>query len=362
MTTTQQPERRVRARGQHELANLCRPGPLTGRISKHALRHLCQVSAASILLLLPAAGAESLPEEKPLWTEADWQNPIRYDEAEVVREHEPGKDSLSGSNRVYSFVSLPTYSLHRPEEAKANGVGLVICPGGGFRELWIDREGHDLALWLKARGFTCLVLKYRTNNEMPDGKRKFSPEVYQPAVTADARQAIRLLRSQAGALHLDPKRIGICGFSAGGGLAAFTIFRPGEDASGPVSGQPDFAGLFYPGLRDITPEAVSAAKHVPPLFIINAIDDRLTPVDRCVDFCQSLLKAGASAELHLFNKGGHGFDMGEGHGQSVSLWKESFLAWLKDAGVIAERAASTRARTLRDSLSNGRSLTRDGHL
>lgn len=281
-----------------------------------------------------------MPEEKPLWPDADWQNPIHYDVSEAVREHEAGSASLSGSNRVFSYVSRPTYCIHRPEEAAGNGVGLVICPGGGFRELWIDREGNDLALWLKARGFTCLVLKYRTNNEMADGKRKFSQEVYLPAVVADGRQAIRVLRSQAAALHLDPKRIGICGFSAGGALAAYTLFMPGGDVSKPVSGQPDFAGLFYPGLREITPEAVFNAKQIPPLFIINAIDDRLTPVDRCVDFYQTLLKAGDHAELHLFNEGGHGFDMGEGHGNSVALWKESFLAWLKDIGITGARTAS----------------------
>jgi acetyl esterase/lipase len=286
-------------------------------------------------LITPAAGlAGLLPEEKPLWPDADWQNPIQYDVPEAARQQDPAKTSPSGSNRVYSFVSRPTYSIHQPTEAPANGVGLVICPGGGFRELWLDREGHDLALWLKDRGFTSLVLKYRTNNELENGKRKYPPEVYEPAVVSDARQAIRILRSQAAALHLDPKRIGICGFSAGGALSAYTVFRPEAAEKQPVSGQPDFAGLFYPGLREMTPEAVASAKQIPPLFIVNAIDDRLTPVDRCVDFYQSLLKAGAHAELHLYNKGGHGFDIGVGHGQSVGLWKESFLAWLKDSGFI----------------------------
>src|SRR5579864_6484444 len=88
-------------------------------------------------LIMPAAGlAGLLPEEKPLWPEVDWQNPIRYDVPEAVGQHDPGKTSPSGLNRVYSFVSRPTYSIHQPAEATANGIGLVICPGGGFRELW----------------------------------------------------------------------------------------------------------------------------------------------------------------------------------------------------------------------------------
>jgi acetyl esterase/lipase len=305
--------------------------PMTSIPCKYMVFQLLLLSG----LITPAAGlAGLLPKEKPLWPEADSQNPIRYDVPESVRQHDPAKTSPSGSNRVYSFVSRPTYSIHQPTEATANGVGLVICPGGGFRELWLDREGHDLALWLKDRGFTSLVLKYRTNNELENGKRKYPPEVYEPAVVSDARQAIRILRSQAAALHLDTNRIGICGFSAGGALSAYTVFRPDAAEKQPVSGQPDFAGLFYPGLREMTLETVASAKQIPPLFIVNAIDDRLTPVDRCVDFYQSLLKAGAHAELHLYNKGGHGFDMGEGHGQSVGLWKESFLAWLKDSGFV----------------------------
>lgn len=298
-------------------------------------RTLWQALVLSSVLNIPVAiWAESLSEEKPLWPESDWQNAIQYDVPEVVHQHDAAKGSPSGVNRVYSFVSRPTYSIHEPPEGTANGVGLVICPGGGFRELWLDREGHDLGLWLKDRGFTSLVLKYRTNNELENGKRKYPPEVYEPAVISDARQAIRILRSQATVLHLDPNRIGICGFSAGGALSALTVFRPEAGDKQTVSGQPNFAGLFYPGLREISPEAVAATKQIPPLFIINAIDDRLTPVDRCVDFYQSLLKAGARAELHLYNKGGHGFDMGEGHGQSVGLWKESFLAWLKDSGLV----------------------------
>jgi acetyl esterase/lipase len=303
---------------------------------------LRSIAACGTLLLTFPCRAAALPEEKPLWPETGWQNPIHYDVAEAVQEHAPGEGSLSGRNRVCSFVSVPAYSLHEAAPDIANGVGLVICPGGGFRELWIDREGHDLALWLKARGVTSLVLKYRTNTEV-DGKRKYNAEVYEQAVIADAGQAIRILRSQASALHLDPHRIGICGFSAGGALSAYSIFhvQPPTDAS-QVNGQPDFAGLFYPGLRDISLESVAGAKNIPPLFIVNASDDRLTPVDRCVDFYQSLLKAGAHAELHVFSKGGHGFDMGDGHGQSVALWKESFWAWLKDAGFISAGVNSAK--------------------
>lgn len=280
----------------------------------------------------------TLPEQKPLWPESNWQNPIRYDVPEAISNHSPGEASLSGLNRVCSFVSTPSYSIHEPANSTATGLGLVICPGGGFRELWLDREGHDLALWLKARGITSLVLKYRTNAEIKPGERQFPANVYVPAVTEDARQAIRILRAHLAQAEPNNqhKHVGICGFSAGGTLAMYSIFRQGSDHdASEMSGFPDFAGLFYPGLREADAQLVAGAKHIPPLFIINAVDDRLTPVDKCVDFYQLLLKAGAPAELHLFNKGGHGFDMGEGHGDSVGLWKESFMAWLRDTGLLA---------------------------
>ena len=131
------------------------------------------------------------------------------------------------------------------------------------------------------------------------------------------------------------KKLVICGFSAGGNLAFNTVFRP-EPNSGTqrVSAEPDFAGLFYPWFREDFGELVANKGNIPPLFIMNAIDDRLTPVDRCLDFYRTVLGAGAAAELHLCSAGGHGFDLGEGRGASAALWKESFVAWLKDAGFI----------------------------
>jgi acetyl esterase/lipase len=317
--------------------------------SNPSLPLLLPFLAFSALVVARPTFADLLPEEKPLWPATGWNNPIHYEVAETVRQHDANKASPSGLNRVYTFVSKPSYSIHQPAEGTANGVGLVICPGGGFRELWLDREGHDLALWLKARGVTSLVLKYRLNAELEGGKRKFPSDIYQSAVAADARQAIHILRAQAPALKLNPNRIGICGFSAGGTLALHAVLRPEVDANA-IQGttQPDFAGLFYPGLGDANPDLVAKAKKIPPLFIMNAIDDSMTPVNQCMDLYQTLLKAGARAELHLFSKGGHGFDMGEGHGESVALWKESFVAWLTDSGFISGGAASSRPRVIGD--------------
>jgi hypothetical protein len=150
-----------------------------------------------VLFLCTAAFCAELPEEKPLWSATRFENPIHYDIKEAVKPNRASKSSPSGSNRVFSFVAEPTYSIHQTPKAQATGVGLVICPGGGYRDVWLDREGHDLALWLKGRGITSLVLKHRTNNGAHGEDRKYPWDVYLPAVFADARQTIRILRFQA---------------------------------------------------------------------------------------------------------------------------------------------------------------------
>jgi acetyl esterase/lipase len=258
-----------------------------------------------------------------------------------MRSYEARPGSPSGSNRVFSPVTSPTYSIHRPE--KPNGLGLVICPGGGFRDVWIDREGHDLAIWLKDHGVTSLVLKYRTRIPGDEKQTNFW-QSYQNIVQADGRQAIRILREQADELGLQRNKIGICGFSAGGHLAINCALYPGlKRPNPPTSGMPDFAGLFYPGIPDdidqvierrAAPEGQSA--RICPIFIINARIDTLTPAEKCMAFYAKLLEAGVSAELHIFEKGGHGFDLGVGRGESTALWPTSFVAWLRDSDIIRD--------------------------
>jgi len=305
------------------------------------LRLLCLPVAARAAILL-ALGASSqaveLPREIPLWEKDPGGPEIRLDEKEQLRTHKAQPGSPSGSNRVFSFVSAPTYSIHRP--AEPNGVGLVICPGGGFRDVWIDREGHDLALLLKDQGITSLVLKYRTRPT--DLKGPNSWRNYQNAVRADGKQAIRILRKQARDLRLQPGRIGICGFSAGGHLALSCALWPEpKQPNPPLSGMPNFAGLFYPGIPEEAAELVadrsdprSAAGAVCPLFLLNARVDKLTPAEKCVEFYAALLEAGVNAELHVLNKGGHGFDLGLRPGKATALWPTSFVAWLHDIEMI----------------------------
>ncbi|MHC4084423.1 MAG: alpha/beta hydrolase [Planctomycetota bacterium] len=310
----------------------------------NASMNMSQLLLAVFVVMLSlgkALQAVDLPKELPLWEKPPLGYAIREDVKEQVRSYQAQSGSPSGLNRVFSSVSLPTYSIHRPR--KPNGVGLVICPGGGFRDVWIDREGHDFAIWLKDHNVTSLVLKYRTR--VSDGNDWTPPwKEYQRAVQADGRQAIRILRKRASELGLQPDKIGICGFSAGGHLALNCLLNTEpKPAKTEVSSMPNFAGLFYPGIPDDVSEIMvrradskNDAPDICPIFMINARVDRLTPADKCVHFYSMLLKAGVKAELHVFSKGSHGFGLGVGRGKSTSMWTSSFIAWLSDCNIIQQ--------------------------
>ena len=295
-----------------------------------------------LVCLRNTVAAEKLPPELPLWGDQEPENLLKHEAEETVRAPSASKGSPSGSNRVFSYVSKPTYSIHRPE--KPNGVGIVVCPGGGYRDVWLDREGHDLAIVLKKHGLTSLVLKYRTNSGNNDD-RQFTWQQYLPAVEADARQAIRVLRMDAEKLGLNVNKIGIGGFSAGGNLALLaTLNSEPKQLTPGVSGAPNFSGLFYPWFRDDYSDLVrrrttptSATTPICPIFIMNALDDGVTPAAKCVDFYATLLKAGVNAELHVFSKGSHGFDLGTGRGKSAAIWPTSFVAWMQDRNIISDK-------------------------
>jgi len=241
--------------------------------------------------------AVDLPPELPLWEKGSADHAIRHDVKEQVRSATPAPGSPSGLNRAFSSVSSATYSIH---------------------------------------------LKYRTRPAQIGSKDAW--QNYQSAVQADGRQAIRILGKQVDDLGLQPNKIGICGFSAGGHLAiSCALYAEPKLADAEVSGMPDFAGLFYPGIPDDISQVIesrtrtdSAGPALCPFFIVNARDDQLTPASKCVDFYASLLRAGVNAELHVFSKGAHGFGLGTGRGKSAAIWPSSFAAWLRDSNMIQD--------------------------
>lgn len=274
-------------------------------------------------------------EEKPLWPAGITDNPVKYATGEEVVNFDVNPQSLSKKNRVFRKVSVPTYVLHLPPSGKETGVAVVICPGGGFVDNWFDREGTDLALWLKERGVASLVLKYRLNTRDSSKNFVIPRDTYFAAAFDDAKQAIITLRKDASKLKIDPNKIGIAGFSAGGTLAV-ELAATDEINKEPskVSWKPNFAGLFYAAfLKTYTVRKESC----PPVFLINAHDDKLTTAAKCVDFYSSLLKAEIPAEMHIYNKGSHGFAMDFTKGETLKYWPESFLGWLTDIGMVQKK-------------------------
>jgi acetyl esterase/lipase len=270
-------------------------------------------------------------QEIPLWPNGIKNNPVKYSE-EKVRLGDVNESSPSQKNRVFSQVSEPTYTLFKAK--KPNGVAVVICPGGGFRDVWFDREGVDFALWLAEKGITSMVLKYRTFNSDAKGF-SLKREVYNPEVLADAKQAINILRSQADDLKIDKNKIGIGGFSAGGALslyAALNIYEKDipEYARFSENTAPDFVFPIYPGINDEVYKAVKQKENIPPMFLINGAEDTITPALKCIQLYTALLGKGVRAELHVYAKGNHGFDSGIGRGFGVASWQDSFINWLKD--------------------------------
>lgn len=290
-----------------------------------------------LLAASPFCLSAQAEQNVPLWPGGIPENPVKYDE-ENIREGKVRESSPSGKNRVFSQVFLPTYDLYTPEKGKSNGVAMVICPGGGFRDVWFDREGADFAIWLSERGITSVVLKYRTFNVDAEGFN-LQREVYNREVYADAKQAIHILRSQAGSLGIEPDLIGIAGYSAGGVLSLFAALEIFEEqlplyAQYSCGTRPDFACLVYPGISDLLLKSIAAKKNIPPVFMINGGEDNVTPADRCIMLYSALREKKVPVEMHLYAKGGHGFDSGVGRGNGVASWQDSFILWLTDMKII----------------------------
>lgn len=208
-------------------------------------------------------------------------------------------------------ISKPTLTIFRPEKDKDTGAAVVICPGGGYHILAWDLEGEEVAAWLNSIGVTGIVLKYRVPRRSTDAKDK-------PPIGAlqDAQRAVSLVRSKAGELGLDPKRIGILGFSAGGHLAAAAstnfdkrAYEAVDDVD-KVSSRPDFAVLVYPAYltvkdKDELAADIRVSKESPPTFFAHAGNDPVK-ADNSVIMYLALKRAGVPAELHVYASGGHG--------------------------------------------------------
>jgi acetyl esterase/lipase len=226
-------------------------------------------------------------------------------------------------DRSITNVSQPTVTVYLPDKEKANGSAIVICPGGGYQHLAIDKEGHDIARWLTTIGIAGIVLKYRLPGSMRGASQSDLHLVADKIHVAleDAEAAMRLTRENATKWHLKPGAVGMMGFSAGGHLAAMMGMVAPPDV------RPDFLVLGYPAI----PSGLAVTASTPPTFLVAADDDpAVNPAENAGRFFAALRGAKVPAELHIYSSGGHGFGI-QKTGKTSAAWPDALVSWLKEA-------------------------------
>jgi acetyl esterase/lipase len=285
----------------------------------------------------PAAGHTQIP----IWpgTAPDAQ-PVKGPEVAGTVVDSLGRPKpVGGKPWIYvNNVSRPTMTVYSPT-GKNTGAAVVVFPGGGYNVLAIDLEGSEVCDWLTPQGITCVLLKYRVPC------MKTGPYRDCRMALVDAQRTMGLVRSRAAQWHIDPHKIGVLGFSAGGHMVAAisTHFEkrlyPPVDAADRLSCRPDFAIALYPG-HIAVPEThfamnpdIRVTKQTPPTFIVQAEDDPVDPVENSIVYHAALRKAGVPVELHLYAKGGHAFALRR-TSSPITGWTDLAEGWLRMIGVI----------------------------
>lgn len=284
-------------------------------------------------------------EQLPIWPQAapDPEETTRKPESVLTRR---SPEALAGdiSQAVFD-VGVPTMTIY-PPKGRNTGAAVVVFPGGGFVVLAMTLEGTEICDWISSRGITCILSKYR----VPGGNHHWdtackcvlTPKV--PFALQDAQRTIRLVRAHAEEWHVDPDKVGVIGFSAGGFLVAQTsnifssTYAP-VDAADRFSSRPDFAIAAYPGhlCRDgkFAPGFEVTAR-TSPTFLLQDWDDPVDDVCNSTLYARALDAAGVPAEVHLFAKGGHAFGLRPSGHPVVEMWPVLVERWLKEIGILAQ--------------------------
>lgn len=311
-----------------------------------------KLSLVPLLLLILCASAHANPAvwqpsaghtQMPLW-------PGTPPDAKPVPGPEftsTGKDLIGGKPVVWvSNVTRPTMTVYAPS-GKNTGAAVVVIPGGGFEGLAIDLEGTDVCDWLTPRGITCVLLKYRVPSIPFVWQCKCRPHNRELSVPSleDAQRAMKLVRAHAAEWHINPHKVGVLGFSAGGYLVAevstnfkHRVYAP-VDAADRESSRPDFALAIYPGhlatdKGTLNPN-VPVSAETPPTFLLQAEDDTVDGVDQALVYFTALKNARVPTEMHLYAHGGHAFGL-RPTALPITHWTELADAWLRTIGVVGD--------------------------
>ncbi len=246
--------------------------------------------------------------------------------------------SADWKTEVVTNVSRPSMEVFKPEPAIANGSSVIIAPGGGLFALAIEKEGNLVAKWLNTKGITAFVLKYRLLPTGEDGVKevmqdwenvfdKVSPIL--PLSIADGRNAVAYVRANADTWRLDPNKIGLMGFSAGGALTM------GVALNSQPENRPDFIVPVYPWMTVIGEYEVP--EKIPPMFLVCATDDELLLAADSIELYSKWTQNGGTSELHMYARGGHGFGMDQ-KGLPSDNWISLFYEWALSEGMVTSKS------------------------
>jgi acetyl esterase/lipase len=282
------------------------------------MRHLLLLLAI-VCINQSSAFCQKSPVEIPLWSNGAPGFENRRDEPTQAKDW------------WVKNIHNPSITVYAPPKDKATGTAVIVCPGGGHRELVYNAEGKEAAEFLNSIGVTAFVLKYRLANE------ENSPYSLEKHVRDDAYRAMRLVRSKAKEWDVDPNRVGMLGFSAGGEVVALVAYASGEgdqnapDAVDRINGKPNFQMLVYPGPGFIPKTIPSDA---PPLFMLVANDDPCCS-GAVVTLLQGYRAANLPVEAHIYAQGKHAFNMGNRSSlQTIKTWPQRMADWMADSGFL----------------------------
>jgi acetyl esterase/lipase len=281
-----------------------------------------------------------------------WQNEIpgSIENKNYIEEKIKRADDIERTSKV----SVPTISVFLPAKEKATGTAVVICPGGGYSIIASEHEGRDIAAWLNNLGIAGIIVKYRLPSDEIMKNKTIGP-------LQDVQEAFRLVRRNTKEWGINTDKIGVIGFSAGGHLASTisTHYNYKVYESDTISCRPDFSILIYPVISMSTelthmgsrenllgknPDQklinffsndLQVDENTPPAFIVHSADDKAVPVQNSINYLLALKKFNIPAELHIYEKGGHGYGLGRNLG-TESNWPEDCKNWLKARGYIGK--------------------------